>query len=237
MHGQRVPVLHLVRADPLNIIEQYVGATVAEEAFVSILVDRVDEFIYRRMAPAVEWDDAVGQAIRQSVVAVSGSLEELQEGIDGPLGILVIEGLTCHELHHKWLGLNPEPPTALWAWMSGYSDDAVSGVASEIGAYLGELSSSPVYARLRIALMIAALQDSQGRHGTHGFARVFLLAKLFDVDLEQPLRLQIVGIKLHASQLRAISDAELIDKFDALHKELFGTAVPRFELVDNPGDE
>jgi len=234
---QRIPVLHLVRADPLNIIEQYVGATVAEEAFVSILVDRVDEFIYRRMAPAVDWNDAVGDAIRKSVLAVSGSLEELQEGVDGPLGILVIEGLTRHELHHKWLGLNPEPPTAVWAWMSGYSEDAVRGVTAEIGAYLGELSFSPVYARLRIALMIAALHDSESRHGAHGYARVFLLAKLFDVDMEQPLRLQVLDILAQASALGTTSDAELIDKFDALHQELFGTAVPHFELVDNPGDE
>ena len=85
--------------------------------------------------------------------------------------------------------------------------------------------------------MMVALQDPEGRHGAHGFARVFLLAKLFDIEMGQPLRLQILGIQLQAPELGAISDAELIDKFDALHQELFGTAVPRFELVDNPGDE
>jgi hypothetical protein len=231
--GRRFPVLRLIRADPLNVIEQYVGATAEEEAFVSILVDRVDDFMNKHMAPAAAWDDEIGDAVRAGVSAAGGTPDQLYEGVEGPLGEFIIQGLARHELHHKWLGLDPEPPTALWAWMTEYSESAVSSVASEVGAYLGELRFDPAYTRLRIALMVAALDDEQGRSGTYGWARMFLLARLFGVQSSQSPQWLAMEVSSAMSELEEMSDEELIRKLDGIHRELFGVPAPVF--VPEPG--
>ncbi len=225
-------VLQLQRADSLNVIEQYVGATAEEEPFVSILMDRVDAFIRGRLVAVAEWGDAAGQLVRDGVHAAGADLSQLAEGVDGRLGQLVVEGLARHELHHKWLGLEPDPPTALWTWMSGHSDESVRAVSSEVGAFLGELAYRPAYARLRLAVILVALASEEGQRGPHGFARSFILARLFRVELPKPGPRLKISKPLFSLSLAALSDEELSLRIDVLHQELFGVPVPRFVRVE-----
>jgi hypothetical protein len=224
--GRVFPVLHLQRADKLNVIEYYVGATDEEDPYVTILLDRVEVFLGRRMLEVVDRDDAIGDAAAQGVLAVAESLEALEEGVAGPVGQFTVEGLTRHELHHKWLGLDPEPPTALWAWMSEYTGDAVRGVAAEVGAFLGELSYDPAYARMRIAMMLDSLGSPAGHRGIHGMARVFLLGRLFEVEAAWEWRLSVP--RLAAPILVVMSDADLKERIDRCHQDLFGVPAPVF---------
>ncbi|HUU02849.1 MAG TPA: hypothetical protein VM425_15555 [Myxococcota bacterium] len=230
-----LPVLLLARADRLNIVEQYVGATAEEEVYATILTDRVAELMARRIAPLVERDDALGSAARAGLAAAGTTPEELSAGPQGRLGQLLIEGLTRHELHHRWLGLQPEPPPAIWALMSADSEQAVSGVTSELGAYLGELGYSPAYARLRLALMMANLEEPQGVTGIHGRATLFLLASLFKIDPHLPPRWLAEGVKLAAPMLITMEDEELMHRLNALHRELFGRSIPVFVKMQDPG--
>jgi hypothetical protein len=178
----------------------------------------------------VERDDAIGDAAAQGVLAVAESLDALEEGVEGPVGRFVVEGLTRHELHHKWLGLDPEPPTALWAWMSEYTGDAVCGVAAEVGAFLGELSYSPAYARMRLALMLDSLESREGHRGTHGMARVFLIGRLFEVESAWEWRYALP--RLVAPILATMSDADLAALIDTCHRDLFGVPAPVFMEIE-----
>lgn len=230
--GEVFPVLHLQRADQLNVIEYYVGATDEEDPYVTILLNRVEVFLDRRMRAVVERDDAVGDAAAQGLLSVAESLDALQPGLEGPVGAFVIEGLTRHELHHKWLGLDPEPPTALWAWMSEYTGDAVRGVAAEVGAFLGELSYHPAYARMRLAVMLESLETAEGHRGTHGMARVFLLQQLFEVESAWEWRSALP--RLVAPVLATIDDEDLAARINRRHQDLFGVPPPVFERVEEP---
>jgi hypothetical protein len=230
--GEVFPVLHLQRADQLNVIEYYVGAADEEDPYVTMLLDRVEVFLERRMREVVGRDDAVGDAATRGVLAVAESLEALEQGVAGPVGAFVVEGLTRHELHHKWLGLDPEPPTALWVWMSEYTSDAVRGVAAEVGAFLGELSYHPAYARMRLALMLDSLQTAEGHRGYHGVARVFLLQQLFEVESAWEWRSALPH--LVAPILATISDAELAGRIRRCHQNLFGVPAPVFEIIQEP---
>ena len=227
--GKTFPVLHLQRADRLNVIEYYVGATDEEDPYVTMLLNRVEVFVNRRMLEVVERDDAVGDAAAQGVLAVAETLEALEEGVEGPVGRFVVEGLTRHELHHKWLGLDPEPPTALWAWMSEYTGDAVCGVAAEVGAFLGELSYNPAYARMRLALMLDSLESREGHRGSHGMARVFLIGRLFEVESAWEWRYALP--RLVAPILATMSDADLAARINNCHRDLFGVPAPVFEEI------
>ena len=227
--GETFPVLHLQRADRLNVIEYYVGATDEEDPYVTMLLNRVEVFVNRRMLDVVARDDAIGDAAAQGVLAVAETLDALEEGVEGPIGRFVVEGLTRHELHHKWLGLDPEPPTALWAWMSEYTSDAVRGVAAEVGAFLGELSYHPAYARMRLALMLDSLESREGHRGAHGMARVFLLGRLFEIESAWEWRYAIPRIA--APILATISDEDLAARINNCHRDLFGVPVPVFEEV------
>jgi hypothetical protein len=227
------PVLKLERADRLNVIERYVATTDEEEPYVSILLNRVGEFMDQRLLEVAEGDDLVADIVRSGLATAGMELSEFASGVKGRLGEWVVEGLTRHELHHKWLGLDPDPPASLWAWMSGYSEDSVRGVASEVGAFLGELGYQPAYARMRLALMIDAISTYPGHRGTHGRARIFLLARLFDVELGGPLAWQVQGIRLAIPKLTVMDDKEISRRIDECHQELFGVGLPRFEPVDN----
>ena len=223
------PVLHLERADRLNVIEYYVGAADEEDPYVTMLLNRVEVFVNRRMLEVVERDDAIGDAAAQGVLALAESLEALEEGVEGPVGRFVVEGLTRHELHHKWLGLDPEPPTALWAWMREYTGYAVRGVAAEVGAFLGELSYHPAYARMRLALMLDSLESREGHRGTHGMARVFLIGRLFEVESAWEWRYALP--RLVAPILATMSDEDLAARINRCHQDLFGVPTPVFEKI------
>jgi hypothetical protein len=230
--GRIFPVLHLKRADNLNVIEYYVGAADEEDPYVTMLLNRVEVFVNRRMREVVERGDAVGDAAARGVLEVAESLDALDQGVDGPVGRFVVEGLTRHELHHKWLGLDPEPPTALWAWMSEYTNDAVRGVAAEVGAFLGELSYHPAYARMRLALMLDSLESPEGHRGIHGMARIFLLQQLFDLESAWEWRSAIP--RLVAPILATIGDADLTARIDRCHRDLFGVPPPVFVREEEP---
>ncbi len=228
--GEVLPVLHLQRADQLNVIEYYVGAADEEDPYVTMLLNRVEVFLDRRLREVVARDDSVGDAAARGVLAVAESPETLDQGLAGPLGRLIVEGLTRHELHHKWLGLDPEPPTALWAWMSEYTTDAVRGVAAEVGAFLGELGYHPAYARLRLALMLDSLETAEGHRGYHGIARVFLLQQLFGIESAWEWRSALPH--LVAPILATIDDSDLKGRIDRCHSALFGVPPPVFERME-----
>jgi len=231
-----LPVLLLERADRLNIVEQYVGATAEEEVYATILMDRVAELMEVRIVPLIERDDALGSAARAGLAAAGVTPEELSLGLHGKLGRLLVEGLTRHELHHRWLGLQPEPPPAIWALMSAHSEQAVRGVTSELGAYLGELGYSPAYARLRLALMLANLEEPRGATGIHAKAMLFLLARLFKLDPHIPSRWLAGSVQLVAPILATLDDEELMHRLNALHRELFGLPIPVFVKIHDPLD-
>jgi len=235
--SEELPVLLLARADRLNIVEQYVGATAEEEVCATILTDRVAELMARRIAPLLERDDALGTAARAGLAVAGATTEDLGAGLQGRLGELLIEGLTRHELHHRWLGLQPEPPPAIWALMSANSEQAVRGVTSELGAFLGELGYDPAYARLRLALMLANLEEPQGAAGIHGRATLFLLARLFKIDPHVPPQWLAESVRLAAPLLVTLDDRELVSRLNALHRELFGLPIPVFIKIQNPVDK
>ena len=103
------------------------------------------------------------------------------------------------------------------------------GVAAEVGAFLGELSYHPAYARMRIALMLDSLESPEGDRGYHGMARVFLVGRLFDVEAEWAWRSAVP--RLVAPILAVMSDADLTERINRCHRDLFGVPAPVFERV------
>jgi len=228
----RLPVLHLVRADDLNVVESYMGTTDEAEAYVTILLGRLEVFLEQNLLPLLRRDDPVGRAARHGLRQARIALDS-EEAARADMAKLMIEGLTRHELHHLWTGLDPEPPTALWVWMRDYAETAVRGVASELGAFLGELTLGPGYARTRLAVMIDALERHEGHRGHHGLARIFVLSKLLGLALEGPPQWQAYLVVSQAHRLESLPDTELAERVAALHRELFGVEAPVFEPVDN----
>jgi hypothetical protein len=227
--GAPFEVLLLSRADNLNIVESYVGATEEEESFVTLLLDRLEELVTESLIPMADRKDGIGRAVLQSIERGGIPSMDVRLGVDGFLSELLLEGLIRHELHHRWMGTHPEPPDALWVWMRGYSDDAVGDVAAEVGALLGELAYAPEYARLRIALSLESLQDERGYGGSHGMAARFLLHRFFGVEPESKSAWRMIGSGTVLGWLDAWNDRELMEAIDGCHKDLFGMEAPRFD--------
>ncbi len=230
-------VLHLERADPLGVVETYMGMTEEEETFVTVFLDRLEFFMSGRLSQVVGRQDRIGEIARGALLDLDGRPGEpdgLEQGIGGPFGRELIEALTRHELHHRWMGLNPEPPTVLWAALSGYSEGSVRGVTSEVGAYLGEMRYRPAYARLKLALMLDGLERRAGRRGSHGRARAFLVREILGVEVADESGLLPWGMEHAVERLSQLGDDELVGRIDRVHEELFGGPAPVFIVVDKP---
>ncbi len=228
-------VLLLSRADRLNLVEGYVGMTEQEETFVAVLIDRLGFFMGARLAEVLERPDVLGQIAAEAAEQLGGGPDpsvDQPAGFDSPLGQQLADGLVRHELHHRWLGLEPEPPTALWAFLMDYQADLVSAVTAEVGAFLGELRYRPAYARLRLALMIDGLQRPAGRRGSYGLARAYLVHRLLDVDLGPNGLPDWAGLGQAVQSLSMLEDGDLVERIDAVHADLFGQPAPVFERID-----
>jgi len=223
-------VLELERVDRLGVIEAYMGVTEQEETFVTVIRDRLDHFVRQRLSLVAGRRDALGGIARRAAVHLGGGDFDPALGAESRLGQALIEGLIRHELHHRWLGLDPDPPAALWAALPDHPEPAVRAVTAEVGAYLGELRTGPAYARLRLALMLDALARPAGRRGSHGRARAFLLQRL--LGPARPARSWTAAERWAAARgLEALTDTDLIDRIDHLHRRLFNTPTPVFERV------
>lgn len=228
--GPPQAVLELERVDRLGVIEAYMGVTEQEETFVTVIRDRLDHFVRQRLSLVAGRRDALGGVARRAAVRLGHGDFDPGLGAAGSLGRALFEGLIRHELHHRWLGLDPDPPAALWAALPDHPESAVRAVTAEVGAYLGELRTGPAYARLRLALMLDALGRPVGRRGSHGRARAFLLQRL--LGPERPARRWTAAERWAAGRgLEALADAELIGRIDRLHRRLFNTPAPVFERV------
>jgi hypothetical protein len=228
--GPPQAVLELERVDRLGVIEGYMGVTEQEETFVTVIRDRLDHFVRQRLSMVAGRRDALGGIARRAAVRLGDGDFDPALGAAGPVGRALLEGLIRHELHHRWLGLDPDPPAALWAALPEHPEPAVRAVTAEVGAYLGELRTGPAYARLRLALMLDALGRPVGRRGSHGRARAFLLQRL--LGPERPARRWTAAERWAAARrLEALADAELIGRIDRLHRRLFNTPAPVFERV------
>ena len=231
---QTYSVLHLRRADRLNVIEGFMGMTEEEETFVAVFGDRLEAFMGERLTEVVSRGDGVAELALAAMQRLGGTRADLASGLEGPLGHCLLEGLTRHELHHRWMGLNPEPPTALWASLWGFPDDAARAVSAEVGAYLGELGLRPAYARLRLAVLLDALARPDGRRGAHGRARAFVVEQLLGEDLADPLVRSKGGLERAAERLALLPDRALMARVARAHMDLFGLSAPIFERVDKP---
>ena len=241
--GQKFSVLYLHRVDGLNIMESYMGVAEEEEEFVTVIIDRLSSFMQEQVLTIVDRSDLVGKIVSDCISVLGQGPGDLSKGVEGSLGKNLLQGLTRHELHHRWIGLEPEPPTEIWAFLLEYSNSFARAVTSEVGAFLGEMIYCPSYARLRLALMVDALGRPEGRKGVYGRARVFVLHKVLGVDVFSGQRPTRSWLAMAAERLEAIDDDSLTLRIDKAHIDLFGVPVPRFELessvytkgVDNDG--
>jgi len=227
--GRVFSVLHLRRADRLNVIEGYMGMTEEAEAFVTVYLDRLADYAGARLGSAAQRFGPVGDALRRAFEEL-GLPADAEPDLTGPLGERVVEGLARHELHHRLAGVEPEPPLLVWRLLAAYPEEAVRGVTAELGAYLGELRLDGVYARLRLAWMLDELDDEEGDAGAHGWAREFLVSHLLGDDLcqEPDCRTAL------ARRLAALPAEELERRVDRMHRTLFGEPAPVFERLPEP---
>ncbi|MBN2494466.1 MAG: hypothetical protein JXR96_07755, partial [Deltaproteobacteria bacterium] len=228
---RRFAVLELARIDELNVVENYLGMTEQRETSVAVFADRLAAFMEGRLHGVLQRGDLVGRIARRALGELAPGAA-IEEGPQGAVGCALREGLTRHELHHRWAGLDPDPPNWLWAALAGFADESVHGVTAEIGAYLGEMRTSPAYARLRLALMLDALESPAGRSGIHGRARAFAVGGLLLSSSNQLFPSAQSELDRAAVVLDAIDDSTLIARIDALHEKVFGQPTPVFEPVE-----
>ncbi|MBW2699285.1 MAG: hypothetical protein JRF33_00570 [Deltaproteobacteria bacterium] len=220
-------VLELSRVDRLNIVENYLGMTEHEETYVTVFSDRLEQVLGGRLRNLMAQDGVLAEEALKGWIA--GRPEGAADlGVESGPGLdLLREGLTRHELHHRWMGLEPEPSTLLWTRLDGFSEDAVRGVTAEVGAYLGELRSSPAYARLRLALMLDSALRPMGSMGIHGRARDFILEQILLPELAVDFSPRIHGAAA-AERLAEFGDDDLIERVDVVHRKVFGVGAPVF---------
>jgi hypothetical protein len=228
--GRAFTVLMLERADPLNVVEGYMGMAEEAEAHVSVYLDRLQAFAHDRLQAAAQRFGPVGEAVRVALAELGLDPLAVPEP-GGPLDGLVLEGLVRHELHHRLYGLEPEPPALLWRLLGAYPEEAVRGVTSELGAYLGELALGATYIRLRLAWMLDELDEPEGREGYHGWARMFLVSHLLGDELGGELCWEGACRLGLARRLVTLPGEELLGRVDRLHRALFDESAPRFERV------
>jgi len=222
-------VLLVRRVDRLNVVEGYLGMTEQAEAFVTVYLDRLEDYAGDRLAAVAARFGPVGGALRRALGEL-GLPEDEAPALGGALGERLVEGLARHELHHRLVGVEPEPPPLLWRLLAVYPEEAVRGVTAELGAYLGELRLDGIYARLRLAWMLDELDDEGGDDGYHGWARTFLVSRLLGEDVcTQPACRTAL-----AWRLQALPPEELLARVDRLHRALFGDPTPIFERLPAP---